>query len=104
MYFQPFSRNTTYVGIPVKLSEVHFDVSLFSNPGDKVLVLVESTGHICPIVFLLLKTLSLGLKNNDTVKCNSDNFPGMLTHVVFLESCQNYTSMYHCYPIQGTIS
>ena len=44
-----------------------FNALVLSNPGEKVLILVESPGQICPIVFHLFKTLSLGLENNDTL-------------------------------------
>ena len=36
------------------LQNMSCNVSLFFNPGYKVLILVESKGQICPIVFHLL--------------------------------------------------
>ena len=38
MYFRQFSRNNTYVSIPVKMSEIHFHAWLFSNPCGNVLI------------------------------------------------------------------
>ena len=35
-----FSRNNTYVSIPGKLSEVHLQAWLFSDPCGKVLIIV----------------------------------------------------------------
>ena len=37
--------------------EIHFNVSLFCNPGEKVLILFESTGQICPLAFMILKDI-----------------------------------------------
>ena len=34
--FQQFSRFNKYIRVPGKLSEIHFKVRFFSNPGDKV--------------------------------------------------------------------
>ena len=33
------------------MPDQYYNVSLFSNPGDKVQILVTSRGQICPIVF-----------------------------------------------------
>ena len=40
MVFWQFSRNNTYVSIPGKLSEVYLHAWLFSNPCEKVLIIV----------------------------------------------------------------
>ena len=53
MFFLPFSNITTYFRVVGKMQDQLFNVWLFSNPGDKVLILVENRGQICPIVFLL---------------------------------------------------
>ena len=53
MLFWQFSNMTTYVRVVGKLQDWHFNVWLFSHPGDKVLILVERWGQICPIVVLL---------------------------------------------------
>ena len=58
-----------YIRVVGKMPKQHFNAILFSNPGDKVLILVESRGQICPIVFTLLRILSPGLENYDTLKC-----------------------------------
>ena len=39
------------------LSELHFSVCLFSDPGDKILIICESKEQICPKLFVLLRTL-----------------------------------------------
>ena len=96
MLFRQFSNLTTYVSVFGKLLYQHFNLSLFSNPGVKVLILVESMVQICPLVFFLLSAFY-----NDILKCWSNNFPTTLTCVVNLENCQNNTSMYGCSPIQG---
>ena len=36
-----------YVSVPEKFSEIHLHLLLFSNQGDTVLILDESTGQIC---------------------------------------------------------
>ena len=68
MLFLKFLNITTYIRVDGKKPDHHFNVSLFSNPGDKVLILVKSKGQICPVVFHLFLTLSPGLENNDTLK------------------------------------
>ena len=45
MLFWLFSNIIIYVKIVGKIQDQHFSVWLFSNPGDKVQVLVESTGQ-----------------------------------------------------------
>jgi hypothetical protein len=101
MLFRQFSNLTIYVKVVGKLLDQPFDVLLFSNTREKFLILVESRGQICPIVFLLFRTISPGLENNDTLICRSDNFTTTLTFVVKLENCQNNISMYNCSPIQS---
>ena len=63
----------------------------------------KATGQICPLISTRIRTLSLGLENYNTMKCQYDNFPAILTYVVMLENCQNYFSMNVCSPIQGTM-
>ena len=53
MMFWQFSNMTMYVRVVGKMQNQHFNVWLFSNPVDKVLILVKSRGQICSIVFLL---------------------------------------------------
>ena len=74
MSFSQFSNMTTYVRVVGKMQDQHFNVWLFSNPRDKVLILVESRGQIWPIVFLLFWTLSPGLEKKDELKCYSGFF------------------------------
>ena len=40
MGFKQFSRNNMYVSIPGKFSEIHLHAWLFSNPSEKVLIIV----------------------------------------------------------------
>ena len=101
LLFQQFSNITTYVSCVAKLSKLLFTESLFSNPGDKVLILVESTGQIYPINFLLFRTLYPVLENSDSVKSSFDNFATQLTYSVMLENCRNNDPMYRVSPIQG---
>ena len=67
--------------------QTNYNVLLFSNPGDKVLILVTSRGQICPIVFYFLETLSPLLKKSITLKCWFNIFPSTLIHMVMLENC-----------------
>ena len=69
MLFQHFSNIATDIMVVVKMSDQHFNVSLFSNPGDKVLILVKSRGQIFPLVSHFFRTLSPGFENNDKPKC-----------------------------------
>ena len=48
--FQEFSRDNTYVRVPGKLSQTHSKIAMFSNPGDKVLKCVKTSGQICPVI------------------------------------------------------
>ena len=64
-----------------KLSEPHFYVWLFSNPGEKVQKAREAMGQICPIIFLLFMTFSPLLETNNTLQCSSDSFPCMVTYI-----------------------
>ena len=48
-----FSYVTPYIRVFGKMPEQHYNVPLFSNPGDMVLILVESRGLISPVVFHL---------------------------------------------------
>ena len=54
MLLRKFSNINTYIKVVVKLPKQYFNALFFSNPGDKVLILVESRGQICPIVSLFL--------------------------------------------------
>ena len=58
-----------------KLPNLNFNVSVVSNSRDKVLILAKSKEHIGLKVFLLFRTFSPGLENNNTLKCNSESFP-----------------------------
>ena len=100
MLFRQFSNIITYIRDVGKLPDQHFSVSMFSNPGGKILILVESRGQICPVVFHLFRIFPPGLDNNDTLKCWSGNFPTSLIYMIMLENCQNNISMYCCSPIQ----
>ena len=49
--------------------------------------------HEIPTV---IRTYPRGFENNHTCKWTSDNFPGMITYVLFLENCQKTICM-DCY-------
>ena len=73
--FWIFSNIFIYIRVYGKIPHQHFKGLLFSNPGDKVLILDESRGQICPKVVHLFMTLSPGLKKNNSLKCWSNIFP-----------------------------
>ena len=90
-----FSRNNKFGSIPGKLLVLHFDVLFFSNPGEKVLKSIISTGRICPIVFLLFMTFSPGVESNNTLKCYFNSFAEMLTfHFAFLDPLSSFSVGY----------
>ena len=64
-----------------KLSELHCNVFLVSNHGEKVMKSRKTMGQICPTVFPVFLTFSLGLETKDTLQCSSDSFPRMVTHI-----------------------
>ena len=72
MLFWQFFNITTCMRVVGQMPKQHFDALFFSNPGDKVLILVESGGQMCPGFSHLLRTLSPGFENNGTFKCWSD--------------------------------
>ena len=45
------------------------------------------------------RSVSLWLEDNDTLKCQSNNFAKTLRYLVILENWRNYISMYHYPPI-----
>ena len=102
MLLWQFSNIIKYVKIIGKIPDQHLSVWLFSNPGDKVQILVESTGQICPIVLHLFWTSSPGFENTHTTKCWSGIFARILTYMNMLENCQNNISVYGCSAIQET--
>ena len=96
-----FSNLITYFRVVGSLLDWYFNVLLFSNAREKVLILVETRGKICLIVLLLYRTFSPGLTNNHTLKFWSDNFSTTRIYVVKLEYCRNNLSMNVCSLIQG---
>ena len=64
MDFWQLSRNSTYVSIPGKLSEIHLYLLLLSNPGEKVLKSIQSRWQICPIILRRKRTFPHGLEYN----------------------------------------
>ena len=67
--------------MPGKLSKIHFNISL--SP-----------------YFKHFRTLYPGLKKNNTLKCISHSFPGILTYLLFFENFWKSTRMYSFSPIQ----
>ena len=102
MLFWQFSNIIIYAKNVGKIPDQLLSVWLFSNPGDKVQILAESTGQICLVVRHLFLTLSPGFGNNHTFKCWSVIFPTILTYMSMLENCQNNISVYGWSKIQGT--
>ena len=102
MLFWQFSNIIIYVKIVGKILDQLLSEWLFSNPGDKDQILVESMGQICPVVLYLFWTLSPGFENNHTFKWWYGIFPTILTYMIMLENCQNNISVYGCSPFQGT--
>ena len=74
MLFWQFSNLTTYIRNVEKWTEEHFNVSLFSNPGEKVMKSRKTTGQICPQLSTRIRHFSPELENYDTLKYWSDNF------------------------------
>ena len=68
MLFWQYSNIIKYVKIVGKIPYQHLNAWLFSNPGDKVQIIVKSTKQICPVVLHLVWTLSPGFENNHTLK------------------------------------
>jgi hypothetical protein len=99
MLFWQFSDITKYIRVYGKMLDQYYNVLLFSNPGDKVLILVTSRGQIYPIVFNFLKTLSPLLKKSDTLKCWFNIFPSTLIYVVMLGKKFDTILIYGCSPI-----
>ena len=62
MLFWQFSNRIIYVKIVGKIPDQHLSVWSFSNPGDKVQILVQSTGQICPVVLLFFGPCPLDLR------------------------------------------
>ena len=50
----------------------------------KVLKSRNTTGQIFPVILILDATFSHGIEKNDTLKCNFNNFSGMLKYVLLL--------------------
>ena len=102
MLFRQFSNIIINVKIVGKIPDPLLSVWLFSNPGKKVQILVESTGQICLVVLHLFWTLSPGFGNNHKFKFWSGIIPKILTYMIMLENCHNNISVYGWPPIQGT--
>ena len=60
---------------------------------------IKSREQICPILLVRKRTIPCRLEKNHACKWISDNFPGMLTYVLFLENCQKSVCMHGCSPI-----
>ena len=96
MWLWQFFKHKIYVTICEKLSESHFDVSLFSNPGDSVWKARKTMGQICTTLFLHLMTLSPRLENNNALQCSSDSLPCMVIYILCVENCWNYILTHSC--------
>ena len=96
MWLWQFFKHKIYVNICEKLSESHFDVLLFSNPGDSVWKAKKTMGQICPTLFLHLMTLSPRLENKNVFQCSSDSLPCMVIYILCVENCWNYILTHSC--------
>ena len=57
MLFRQFSNLTTYVREVGKLSDQQFNASLVSNPGEKIMIIIEGREQICPVVLVFFKNI-----------------------------------------------
>ena len=81
MLFWQFSNIIIYIRVHGKMPDQHFKVSLFSNPVEKVPILVKSRVQICPLILTRNRTFSPGLENNDNLKCWSGIFPWTFIYI-----------------------
>ena len=65
---------TLYLRVYENVSEIHFNVTWFSNSGETNQKRRKTMGQISPLVLQLSRTFTPQLDNNNTLKCNSDNF------------------------------
>ena len=56
-----------------KLSELYFNVLLFSIPGDQVVKSRKTMGQICTVLSTRTRSLSPGLEYNNSLKCTSES-------------------------------
>ena len=90
-----------YINVVWKMLDQHVKVLLLSNAGDNVITRLKTKRQICFLFSTRIRTLSLGLENNEALKCCYSIFPTILTYVVMLQNSWNNISMYDCSPIQG---
>ena len=102
MLFWQFSIIIICVKIVGKIPDQYLSACVFSNPGDKVQILVESTGQIYPILLHLFWTLSPGFDKTYAFKFWSGIFPTIFIYMTMSENCQNNISVYGYSTIQGT--
>ena len=85
------------VYIPWKVDSSKICYMCFYHKGASWLCCTLRSGlHEIPTMIM---TFPHGLDNNHAGKWISDNFPGMLTYVIFLEKCQKSICMHGCSPI-----
>ena len=101
MLFWQFLNMTTFVRVVGNMQDQHFNDWLFSNPVDKVLILVESRGQICLKVFLFLDLVPW-IGEYWCIKMLVWHFAKTLIYVVMLENCLSNIWMHGCAPIQRT--
>jgi hypothetical protein len=81
-------------------SRILFRSNMYKTyPGFKIIALcctLRSGLHEIPTV---IRTFPHGLENNHACKWFSDNFPRMLTYMLFLENCLKSVCMHGCSPI-----
>ena len=75
--FENFPRILTYI-YSWKIVLIPFACMVVLHSMWKVIFLLKSMGQICPLDFILFRTCSNGLENNQITKWFSDNFPGII--------------------------
>ena len=81
----------------------HFIVSLFSNPGDKIIKILNKTEQICPVLCTKYSPLSPGLENYNTFKMFVLHFSLHLEYVaMYGKLTEQYFNVYGYPPIKGT--
>ena len=64
----------------------------------------KTIGKMCSVVFLVFQTFSPQLENNNTLQWSFDNFTCMVTYILCIENCWNYTLMHSFLPLAGRLS
>ena len=85
MLFGKFSNTNIDVKIVGKMQEQHFNLSIFSNPGDKI--------QKKSINYYFQQESGPELEKNSALKCCFGIFPTTLIYGFMLENCHNNIEM-----------